>query len=86
MYPFEILGHSVGPTFALFTGIGFTVLLIWSLVWKAFALWTAAERREPWWFIAFLVVNTMGILEIVYLFAITKKGIPKMFDSSTKGN
>jgi len=40
---------------------------VWSLFWKGLALWHAAKRSQPWWFIALLVVNTVGILEICYL-------------------
>ena len=43
----------------------------WSLLWKGLALWRAAKRGDMWWFIAFLLINTLGILEIIYLFAIT---------------
>ncbi len=43
----------------------------WSLAWKGLALWRAATRGDKWWFIAFLLVNTLGILEIIYIFAIT---------------
>lgn len=46
----------------------FILLLIWIFTWKGLALWRAAHRGEKWWFIVFLVVQTMGILEIVYLF------------------
>lgn len=47
------------------------VVVLWSLVWKALALWRAAKRGDMWWFIAMLLLNTAGILEIIYLFAIT---------------
>ena len=49
------------------------ILLVaaWSLVWKGLALWRAAKRGDRGWFIAFLFINTIGILEIIYLFAIT---------------
>jgi methionyl-tRNA synthetase len=43
-------------------------LLAWMFAWKGFALWRAAHREEKWWFIIFLIVHTMGILEILYLF------------------
>lgn len=43
------------------------VILVWSLIWKALALWQSARRGEKVWYIALLVVNTMGILEIIYL-------------------
>ena len=44
-------------------------LLIWSLAWKGLALWHAARRNEPYWFVALLVINTAGILEFLYLYA-----------------
>lgn len=47
-------------------------LVLWSAVWKGFALWHSARRSETWWFIALLVVNTAGILEILYLFFVAK--------------
>lgn len=52
-------------------GIALIIVLVWSIVWKGLALWRAATRGDKWWFVIFLVVNTMGILEIVYLFAVS---------------
>jgi len=49
------------------------VLIIWSLIWKGIALWKAARIGSKPWFIALLIINTLGILEIVYIFFITKK-------------
>lgn len=49
------------------------VLLIWTLFWKGTALWTAAHRKEQWWFIGLLIINTIGILEILYLFVFTNE-------------
>lgn len=48
------------------------ILLIWTLFWKALALWHSAKRDQAWWFLAILVFNTMGILEIIYLFGVLK--------------
>ena len=48
-------------------------LFIWSLAWKGIALWKAARRADLNWFIALLVVNTVGILDIVYIYLIAKK-------------
>ena len=42
-------------------------LVVWSLIWKGFALWRAARADQPAWFVALLVVNTVGLLEIAYL-------------------
>ena len=45
----------------------FFLALIWTIAIKGYALWHAAKRNEKWWFIALLVINTFGILELVYL-------------------
>ncbi len=45
-------------------------LVIWSLAWKGLALWASARRGEKWWFVAFMLVNTAGALEIIYLFVL----------------
>ncbi|MCX6787011.1 MAG: DUF5652 family protein [Candidatus Kaiserbacteria bacterium] len=43
------------------------VVVLWTIVLKGYALWHAARGSQKWWFIALLVINTMGILEIIYL-------------------
>jgi hypothetical protein len=43
-------------------------LVIWSIPWKGFALWKSARRGEKIWFMVLLIINTAGILEILYLF------------------
>jgi hypothetical protein len=48
-------------------------VLVWSLVWKGLALWKSAGLRQKYWFIAILVINTLGILEIIYLFFVARK-------------
>ena len=53
-------------------GLIFAVWFIISLFLKGYALWTAAKRNEKWWFIALLVINTMGIFELIYLVFIAK--------------
>jgi predicted membrane channel-forming protein YqfA (hemolysin III family) len=51
----------------------FYVLFVWSLIWKGFALWRAARLDQRNWFVAILVLNTIGILEIIYLFRFAKE-------------
>ena len=51
----------------------FFIISIWTLFWKGIALWRAATLRQRNWFIAMLILNTMGILEIVYLFRFAEK-------------
>jgi uncharacterized membrane protein len=48
-------------------------LAIWSLVWKGLALWRAAQRGSKPWFIVMLILNTAGILEIIYIFAVAPR-------------
>lgn len=49
------------------------VLAFWSSIWKAFALYRAGANRSVPWFVVLFVVNTLGILEILYLFVFSKK-------------
>lgn len=49
------------------------ILGIWSLVWKGLALWRAAQLKSTGWFVALLILNTVGILEIIYLLATNKQ-------------
>src|SRR3989344_160493 len=49
------------------------LLLAWTIYWKYRALWYAAKHDHKWWFLALLVVNTLGILEILYLYVFSKK-------------
>lgn len=49
-----------------------TLIFTWSLFWKGLALWRSAASNDKLWFVALLVVNTMGLLEIAYLFYLSK--------------
>jgi len=51
------------------------VITAWTLPWKGYALWRAAQRREQWWFVALLILNTLAILEIIYIFAFSRKPV-----------
>jgi hypothetical protein len=60
---------------SLFTNINpwlFTLLVVWSIAWKGWALWRAARLKHLGWYIVLLVVNLAGILEIIYI-AISKR-------------
>ena len=48
------------------------LLAVWSLVWKGFALWQAARNHQKVWFVILIIVNSLGILEILYLLAFCK--------------
>ena len=49
------------------------LLVAWSLAWQGMGLWRAAQRGEKAWFVVFLLVHTLGVLEIIYLFAIAPR-------------
>lgn len=49
-----------------------TAISLWSLPWKALALWKSAKENHKIWFIIFMIVNTLAILEIVYLFILPR--------------
>lgn len=61
--------------------LGLIVVFLFAIVvviLKGYALWHAAKRDEKWWFIAILIINTVGILELVYLIFFVKKW-PKIY-------
>ncbi len=49
------------------------VLVFWVLPWKGYSIWTASRLGDKRWFIALLVFNTFGILDIFYIFYIAKR-------------
>ena len=49
-------------------------IALWVIVLKGFALWYSARAGQRYWFIALLVLNTLGILELVYLIWFRPKG------------
>lgn len=55
------------------------IIGLWTVFWKGLALWHSARRGEPSWFIVLLIINTIGILEIVYLFAVVKLSSADLF-------
>jgi methionyl-tRNA synthetase len=50
------------------------ILIAWSLIWKGIALWHSARNNQMVWYVAMLILNTVGILEIVYLLFFMPKG------------
>ena len=56
------------------------IILAWTLFWKGVALWTATKQEQKKWFIFLLICvfpiiiyNTIGIIDLVYLFFFAKK-------------
>jgi hypothetical protein len=47
----------------------FITALIAELVLKGIALWRCGRNNQPIWFIALLLINTAGVLPLIYLIA-----------------
>jgi len=47
--------------------------VLWTMPWKGVALWKSAKLGQKKWFIALLILNTLAILEIIYIFFIARK-------------
>lgn len=60
------------------------VILIWSLIWKGFALWKSAKKDHKIWFVILLIVNSVGILEILYIYYFSKIDWDKKQDKKKK--
>jgi hypothetical protein len=65
MPQFCLLNHS-----GLLTAI--IILAIWTAPWTVIALWKAARRKDYVWFVIFAIIHTAGILDIIYIFLISK--------------
>lgn len=65
----------------------FVVILVWSSVWKLLGLWKAAKNNSVPWFIAIGILNTIGILPILYIYVFSKieKLKPVVKKKSSKG-
>ena len=70
---FQIIQNNLGISLALAAVLVF-VIAIWTLVWKGLALWKSARKSHMIWFIVLLIVNTIGILDILYIYIFSKWG------------
>ncbi len=59
-----------------------SLLSFWSLIWKGIAMWKCGRKNQLVWFIFILILNTAGILPIIYLLFFQKK--PKKSKKKTK--
>lgn len=49
------------------------LILAWTIPWKGVALWKAAKNSHKGWFIALFLLNTLAILEIIYIFYFSRR-------------
>lgn len=64
--PLGILGIALG-------GVLLMLAVVWSIYWKGRGLWRAAHLNSKLWFVALLLINTLGILDILYIYVLSKK-------------
>lgn len=49
------------------------LLILWDGIWKMLGMWRAAQNKQLGWFIFIAILNTAGILPIIYLLLNKKK-------------
>jgi uncharacterized protein (DUF983 family) len=49
------------------------ILLIFELIMKGFALWRCGRNNQPVWYVLILIINSAGILPLLYLLFFQKK-------------
>jgi len=54
------------------------LIIVWTIPWKGVALWKAARNSNKKWFIVIFLLNTMALLEIIYIFYFAKKSEKKI--------
>tara|TARA_Y100000310_G_scaffold345603_1_gene467132 strand:+ start:2232 stop:2543 length:312 start_codon:yes stop_codon:yes gene_type:complete len=43
-------------------------VILWEVLWKGLSMWKASHKEHKIWFVALLLLNTMGILQILYYY------------------
>jgi methionyl-tRNA synthetase len=49
------------------------LMAAWTLPWKGIALWKAAKNNQKIWFIIIFLLNTLAILDIIYIMFVGKE-------------
>jgi hypothetical protein len=50
----------------------FSFIIVWTLIWKGWGMWESARRGQKVWFVIILATSSLGILEMIYLFFVSK--------------
>lgn len=45
----------------------FFAALVWTVFWQGLSLWRSARNNQKYWFVALLLINPLGVLQIIYL-------------------
>lgn len=58
-----------------------TIVVLLTIPFKAAALWRAARRGHIGWFLTLIIINSLAILDILYIFVFSNFGIKKKEES-----
>ena len=53
------------------------LISVWDGIWKIVALWKSARNKQLAWFILLAIINSVGILPILYIFVFAKQAKKK---------
>lgn len=68
MNNFQLLPETLLPLMPIII-----MLIIWDVIWKLIAMWKAGRNNHLAWFISIALINTVGILPIIYILMHRKK-------------
>jgi hypothetical protein len=58
------------------------VLAVWDGVWKMIGMWKAAQNKHLAWFIIIALINSIGIIPILYIQVSKKRYESTLFKKS----
>ncbi|MCA9487594.1 MAG: hypothetical protein KC516_01385 [Nanoarchaeota archaeon] len=67
MANYDMIAQQIGGPLWLFV-----IIVVWTMVWKLLALWKAARNKDVAWFVVMGILNTIGILPILYIYIFSK--------------
>ncbi len=73
----ENFSQDIGMSLGLFG-----LIIAWTVFWKLVGMWYSARNKQPIWFVAIAIFNTIGILPILYVFIF--RNLKEENTSSTK--
>jgi hypothetical protein len=56
------------------------LLIAWTMVWKGIALWHAGKHKQKGWFVVMFLLNTAGLLPIIYLLGFKPRKDPEQIE------
>ena len=63
----------IQPGMAAGLWVFLALISVWAVIWKGIALWKCGRNNQLAWFVVLLILNTAGILPIIYLLFFQKK-------------